>query len=153
MRLIVSFLFFLALPSLAMADLIGKPALDAVLVNTDGTKSSFLAASPGKKTIVIFWATWCPHCYEELGGVYQALDVFDKKGVKIILVDMGEGLDDVRNYFKQRQMKWSSFVDSDYTLQGPYRLEGVPTLIFIDDKGIIRSIHHSFPPHFEQYFS
>ena len=153
MRIIFSILLLCVLPSIALADLIGKAAPDAVLVNTDGTSTSVIAAGHGKRSVLIFWATWCPHCYDELGGIYESKGVFEKKGVKITLVDVGETKEDVTSYFKQRQMKWSSFVDSDSILQGPYRLRGVPTLIFIDDKGIIRSVKHSFPSHFEKAFS
>jgi len=132
--------------------LIGKAALDAVLSKSDGTSASIMASRQGQKAILIFWATWCPHCYEELGTLNDQFASIEQKGIKILLVDVGETKEDVKKYFNGRQMKLVSFVDEDSTLQGPYRLVGVPTLIFIDEKGIIRSVAHEFPSDYEKYF-
>jgi len=141
------------LPTQMSSDpLIGKPAPDAVLIKTDGTSSSIMSSRQGKKAILIFWATWCPHCYEELGAVNENIASVGKKGIKIILVDLGETLEVVKNYFDQRQMHLTSFIDVDSFLQGTYHLEGIPTIIFIDEKGIIRNVTHAFPSDYVQYF-
>jgi len=133
--------------------LIGKPAPDVVLTKSDGTSASVIASRQGKKAILVFWATWCPHCYEELGFINDNLSSIEQKGTKIILMDVGESKDDVKNYFLRRQMKLISFVDENSFLQETYHLMGVPTLIFIDEKGIIRNVTHAFPSDYENYFS
>ena len=132
--------------------LIDKPAFDAVLVKTDGTSSSVMSLCRGTKAILVFWATWCPHCYDELGDINDNLASIEKKGIKIILVDVGEDPQDVKDYFTRRQLQLISLVDQDSVLQGPYRIRGVPTLVFIDDKGIIRNVTHAFPSDYENYF-
>ena len=132
--------------------LIGKAAPDAVLTDTQGKSASVMGTRQGKKAIVVFWATWCPHCYEDLGIINDNLTSIEQKGIKLILVDVGETQEDVKNYFNKRQMKLISFVDEDSTLQEPYHLIGVPTLIFIDEKGIIRNVTHAFPSDYESHF-
>lgn len=132
--------------------LIGKPAPDVVLSKTDGTSSSIMSSRQGEKAILIFWATWCPHCYEELGAVNENIASVGKKGIKIILVDLGETRENIKNYFNQRQMPLVSFVDVDSYLQEPYHIVGIPTVIFIDEKGIIRNVTHAFPSDYEKYF-
>jgi peroxiredoxin len=133
--------------------LIGKTAPDVVLTRSDGTSSSVVASRQGKKAILIFWATWCPHCYEDLGGINADLASIEHKNIKIILVDIGETREQVRSYFDRRQMKLISFVDENSFLQETYHLIGVPTLIFIDEKGIVRTVTHQFPSDYENYFS
>ena len=49
-------------------------------------------------------------------------------------------------------MKLISFVDEDSVLQGTYHLVGIPTLVFIDETGIIRNVTHFFPSNYEKYF-
>jgi thiol-disulfide isomerase/thioredoxin len=132
--------------------LVGKAAPDAVLTKTDGTTASVIGSRQGKKAIVVFWATWCPDCYEELGTINGSFASVEQKGIKIILVDVGETNQVVKNYFNRRQMQLVSFVDEDSFLQETYRLVGIPTLIFIDEKGIIRSVTHVFPSDYENYF-
>ena len=133
--------------------LIGKAAPDAVLKKTDGTSANILGDRHGKRAIVVFWATWCPHCYEELGAINANFASIEQKGIKVILVDEGEGKEEVQEYFYKRQMKLVSFVDSDNLLQETYHLIGVPTVVFIDDKGTIRKVTHQFPSDYEKYFT
>ena len=133
--------------------LIGMTAPDAVLSKTDGTSASILGSRQGGKAILVFWTTWCPHCYENLGVINDSLASIKQKGIKVILVDLGETKEDVKNYFNRRQMELISFVDGDGVLQEPYHLIGVPTLIFIDEKGIIRNVTNTFPSDYENYFS
>jgi thiol-disulfide isomerase/thioredoxin len=134
------------------SSLIGKPAPDAVLVKSDGTSGKVVDSRRGQKAILVFWATWCPHCYEDLGTINATIGPAARDGIKIILVDVGETPEAVKNYFKQRQMGMVSFVDVDSSLQGPYRLIGVPTLVFIDEKGIVRNITHQFPSDYKDLF-
>jgi thiol-disulfide isomerase/thioredoxin len=132
--------------------LIGKEAPEIVLPKTDGTTARLIASGKGKKVILVFWATWCPHCYEELNTINESAASVENKGVKIILVDIGEAQEDVKNYLDRRQIRLTCFVDVDSALLGTYRLIGVPTLVFIDEKGIIRSMTHQFPSNYEDYF-
>jgi len=132
--------------------LIGKPAADAVLPKTDGTSGSVLKARQGKKAILVFWATWCPHCYDEIGRINDVSPEVQKKAIKIILVDSGESKEAVKNYLDQRQIKLDCFIDEESLFQEPYRLVGVPTMFFIDEKGLIRNVTHQFPADYETYF-
>jgi len=132
--------------------LINKPSPDLVLTNTEGKTDPILSSRQGKKAVVIFWATWCPHCYEELGQLNDNIANIEQKGIKIILVDIGETTTDVKDYFKRRQMRLISFVDEDSSVQEPYHIVGVPTLIFIDEKGMVRNVTHQFPSDYESYF-
>lgn len=133
--------------------LIGKAAFDVVLPKTDGTPASIINARQGKKAILVFWATWCPHCYEELGKINDASAVVQKQGIRIILVDVGESKEAVQEYLMRRQINLSCFIDEENVSQDPYHLLGVPTLFFIDEKGIIRYVTHQFPSDYENYFS
>jgi thiol-disulfide isomerase/thioredoxin len=137
----------------AEGPMIGKAAPDAVLPKSDGTSASVMGSRHGQKAILVFWATWCPHCYEDLGAINNSFASIGQKGIKIILVDVGETKEDVQEYFYRRQMKLVSFIDENSLLQGPYRLIGVPTLIFIDEKGIIRNMTHVFPSDYSNYFN
>ncbi len=133
--------------------LIGQQATDIVLGKSDGTTSSVLASRGGKKAILVFWASWCPHCYQELGNINDNLASIEHTGVNVILVDVGETKGEVNSYFDRRQMKLVSFIDGDSALQDPYHLIGVPTMVFIDDKGIIKNVTNEFPLDYENYFN
>jgi len=132
--------------------LLGRAAPDVVLTQTEGVSTSVIGSRQGKKAILVFWATWCPHCYEDLGAINENFASIEQKGIKVILVDVGENTQTVKNYFNHRQMKLISFIDEDSYLQDTYHLAGIPTLVFIDEKGIIRSMTHQFPSDYENHF-
>jgi len=139
-------------PTMTQSPLLGKRAVNFVLPQSNGISASINALRQGEKAILIFWATWCPNCYEELGTINDSLESIEQKGIKIILIDIGEAKEVVKDYFNHRQMKLVSFIDGDSSLQEPFHLVGIPTLIFIDEKGIIRSVAHEFPSNYDIYF-
>ena len=76
-----------------------------------------------------------------------------QKGIKVILVDLGEEVSDVQAYVKRYQVGFDVFLDIDSTLGEPYRIIGVPTFYFLNEKGIIKEVSHGFPDDYEQFFN
>ncbi len=153
----------LSAPSLALAmgsmpvgtsemSLVGKAAYDATLPTALGRQKSLSQAREGKKAVLFFWATWCPHCHDEITRMNRNMDAITAKGIKIVLVSIGETKEDVAAYLKYNHVPLDSFLDEDNALQGPYDLVGVPTLVFVDEKGIIREVRHDFPDDYEKFF-
>ena len=46
--------------------LIGKPAPDFTLDTLSAKQVNMTSYRSGKKAIIFFWATWCPHCRVQL---------------------------------------------------------------------------------------
>ena len=167
MKFVVSVMFvgmILSVPSLALAmssmpagtsemSLVGKAAYDATLPTALGQHKSLSQAREGKKAVLFFWATWCPHCRDEITRMNKNLDAITAKGIKIVLVSIGETKEDVAAYLKRNAVVLDSFLDEDNVLQGPYDLVGVPTLVFVDEKGVIREVRHDFPDDYERFFA
>ncbi len=121
----------------------GKAAYDVTLPTVSGEKKSLSQAREGKKAILLFWATWCPHCHDEILAINKNLDALTAQGTKVILISLGEPRADVADYLKKNNITLDSFLDEDAVLQDPYGLIGVPTLIEVDEGGIIRKVSHS----------
>jgi len=132
--------------------LVGKAAYDATLPTALGQPKSLSQAREGKKAVLFFWATWCPHCHDEITRMSKNMEAITAKGIKIVLVSIGEAKADVAAYLKYNHVPLDSFLDEDNALQGPYDLIGVPTLVFVDEKGIIREVRHDFPDDYEKFF-
>ncbi len=139
-------------PSINQDSPAGKLAPDFTLPRTDGTSSSIMSARNGKKAILIIWATWCPHCREELVRINNDLENIKAKGIEVILVSEGEGKDRVSEYLMQHHINLESFIDEETALQEPYNVVGVPTLVFIDAKGNILDVDHELPSDYETIF-
>ncbi len=148
-------------PALALASaqvptrtqgLIDKPAPDFTLDTVYNGMKTLSEARAGKKAILFFWATWCPHCHTALTSLNNSVEALKHDGVSIILVDMGESRNDVKAYLEFNTFNLDSFLDPNASLQEDYALIGVPTLYFVDEQGIIRSEKHDFPGNFEKFF-
>lgn len=131
---------------------VGQLAADFTLPTIFGKNLSFTQAREGKRSILFFWATWCPHCHEELEKVRQNLDTIKQRGIQIILINSGETKEEALVYLKDQGVKLDSYMDEDNTVAGQYSVIGVPSLFFVDEKGFVRSIEHDFPSDYEAKF-
>ena len=142
------------LPSSAVEGaLVGKPAPEFTLETTAGVQQSLSQAQAGQRAILFFWATWCPHCHEALESISLHLNDIKLKGARVLLVNSGENKAEAKEYLMSHQLPLVSFLDEDNTIAGQYGVIGIPTLFFIDEKGIIRSILHEFPSDYEAEFT
>ena len=139
-------------PMASQGSLMGKAMYDVTLPAALGAQQSLSGARNGKKAILFFWATWCPHCHDELMRMDKLLDGITAEGIKIVLISEGETKADVAAYLKNNNVRLDSLLDEDNVLQDPYQLIGVPTLVFVDEQGIIRDVRHSLPDNYEGSF-
>jgi len=147
-------------PALAMSNrpntqviVTGRPAPEFTLETVSGKSLTLTQARQGKKTVLFFWATWCPHCHEELERVRQDLAQIQSKGVTVLLVNVGETKEDAAAFLKHQQIPLDSFVDEDNTVSGQYGVVGIPSLFFIDEKGVIHRVEHEFPSDYINAFN
>ena len=131
----------------------GKQAFDFTLATTSGIPQSLTQARAGKKTVMFFWATWCPHCHDALLSMNEQIDSIHQKGINIVLVDVGESKEEAKEYLLRNKITLESFLDENNTLQEPYQLYGVPTLYFIDEQGAVKNVTHEFPSNYEELFT
>lgn len=117
----------------------------------DTVRSSQVALSQfrgDQPAIIFFWATWCPHCQTQLEELNEHRVAIEEKGIKIILVDMGESADIVKAYLQQHKITFDSFLDTEAHVSEKYRVLGIPTFIFVDKNGIVRSVDHRLPANY-----
>jgi peroxiredoxin len=132
--------------------LIGKPATDFTLNTLKDKSVNMTQYRDGKKAILFFWATWCPHCRDELKRLNDIKEEIASKGIKVILVDLGEDKDTVQEFMYRHHYAFDVFVDDKQSLEGAYQLVGVPTLFFIDENGVTKYVDHALPDNYEEPF-
>jgi peroxiredoxin len=131
----------------------GQKPFDTTLSKNTGESSMVVDSRQGKRALLVFWATWCPHCFQELEKLNSMVPDIEKKGIKVILVDMGETKEQVNAYMKHYRFNMESFIDEEQLFQEPYNVVGVPTIVFIDENGAIRAVTHEIPLDYEQLFN
>ena len=130
--------------------LVGEKAPDFTLKNLKGDKVSLSQARNGEPSIVFFWATWCPHCRQQLKELNKQQEAIAKQGLKIILVDVGENASLVSKHLSKNNIAMDVLLDEDSEVSANYGLIGVPTFFFIDKEGTVKAVEHFLP---ENYIS
>lgn len=109
------------------------------LLNMKGEKVA-LSDFKGKKVVVNFFATWCGPCQEEM----PILVSLDKKVSDDKLIILGVNMtkeernaNQVREFIKHFKVEYEVVYDGDGKVMKEYQLIGIPTTLFIDEKGKI----------------
>lgn len=133
--------------------LVNSKAPDLTLPRLKGEMANLSEARGGQEAILIFWATWCPHCHEQLAHLKTIWGEWEQQGVKIILIDVGETAEEVRAYFQRKGYDYNTFLDEENALQDLYQIKGVPTIVWVNKDGIIKEIGYEWPSSIEEFFA
>ena len=113
----------------------GSAAPNFTLANLqDGKGSISLASYKGKPVLVNFWATWCVPCKDEMPLLQAAHDRWGSK-VQFVGIDRQDYKPDALRFAQDTRVTYPLAADPDATLDGSYRLRGMPTSVFIDRNG------------------
>jgi hypothetical protein len=119
-------------------------ALDFSLKDQYGNSHS-LSKYKGKTVLLIFWATWCPDCLEELPDIERLYKEY-KQGKNKDIVILGintpnrEVETDVKGitaFMKKNNYTFPTLMDEDGKVFESYDIRTYPTTYFIDRKGKI----------------
>jgi peroxiredoxin len=130
--------------------IVGKDAPDFILDTLDAKEVHFQDLIKGKKAIVFFWATWCPHCREQVKALKKFELKLAEEGVVVALVDIGEDAATVQKFVAAGKFNFPVFLDIKSYVAEMYQVFGVPTLFFIGTDGKVREMLNYLPDDFEQ---
>ncbi len=102
-----------------------------------------LAKLVGRPVIVNFWATWCGPCREEFPALVRKYKQYQDKDLVIVGVNYQDEQatdDNVRTFMRNTLVNFPIVRDTSERAGRMYRINGLPTSIFIDRKGIVRDI-------------
>lgn len=117
----------------------GDLAVDFQLLNGDGEKV-LLSDFRGKKVIVNFFASWCAPCQEEMPVLVQLDSRMDKEKAVILGVNVTKeepNPNQVREFIKHFKVEYDVLFDGNGKVMKDYQLIGIPTTLFINEKGEI----------------
>jgi peroxiredoxin len=119
--------------------MINQAAPDFVAPDLDGQPVR-LSDFRGRPVWINFWATWCPPCKTEMPLMEARRQQHAAQGLLILGIDLQESAETVRAWTRDR-FRWRFLIDADGALADLYRVEGVPTHVFIDRAGVVRGVY------------
>ena len=131
----------LVLTSAAGAARAGIEALPALEDPTTGEEVSIEAGAPALH--VVFFATWCPPCIDELEGLARLEARWEERGYRLVLVagKTRHTADRLRSFAVERQPPGVLVFDADGRTQSLMRFDSLPTHVVLDRDGneVVRS--------------
>jgi thiol-disulfide isomerase/thioredoxin len=120
---------------------IGDLAPDIDLPSMTGDQIT-LSKLVGRPVLVNFWATWCGPCRQEIPSLVRKYNQYKDQGFVIIGVNYQDDNNDegIRTFMRNSLITFPIVRDADERYGRMYRINGLPTSIFIDRKGIVRDI-------------
>lgn len=117
------------------------PALDAPLVAAASADALLWRSTHGRDGFVLYvWASWCAVCKAIEGNV----DSVARSGA-VLTVAMQSGPPPVvQGELAERGLRWPTLVDGSGALSRSLGVNSVPTLIFIDRNGSVRSVTQGY---------
>lgn len=114
------------LPEFSVRDLRGRPVRSADL--------------RGKVVLVDFWATWCGPCKKEMPGYQQLFNRYRPRGFVVIgfKFDTMRDTEDPVRFARRLGVRYPLAVASDAIKQKFGGIEGLPTTLLYDRRGVLR---------------
>ena len=106
------------------------------LKSLSGTSYS-LKDFKGKPVLVLFWATWCPSCCEELPVLDKSFTERQGELVTLLLAIDGEKVKRVRGFIEKNKIKLPVLLDEKEKIARSFGVNFIPAAFLIDPEGRI----------------
>ena len=94
-----------------------------------------LSEQRGKPVLLVFGATWCPSCREEIPHLKEIYAKYTSKGLVIVNVDVDEPQAQVARFAEKYKLPYRVVVDERARVARNYHVWGVPNFILLDKEG------------------
>ncbi len=111
------------------------------IIGSEGNKV-YLDQFEGSTILLVFWATWCGSCVNELPALDNLQKDFRKLPFKIVAVSEDyQGLEVVKKYFSDNEIRFlEAYHDPQNKLFRELSIVGLPTAYLINSDGKIKYI-------------
>lgn len=118
---------------------VGNLIPDFTLESTEGESIS-LGAQRGKPVVIVFVASWCEVCREEMPTMVETFRAHQDHAVVFLGVDVYEDRATARQFRDEFQIPFPLLVDADGAVTTRFRVNGTPTTFFIDRDRVLRDV-------------
>ena len=102
----------------------------------------------GQSLLIMFFATWCPPCIQEIPNLIAIQNTYAKKKFSIVGISVDqEGQTVVKKLIKKKQINYPVAMADDKVLRGFGGVYGIPTAFLVNRNGNIVKKYTGFIPH------
>jgi cytochrome c-type biogenesis protein len=101
--------------------------------------------------LLVFWATWCPTCVEEIPELNRLSHEYSEERLKIVAINVQESRRRVSRFMKEHAVKYPVILDETGEVTNSYGIVGLPVSVLLAKGGEILYYGFSLPPNLEQW--
>lgn len=129
---------------------IGSEAADFTLESATGERVSLGRFAGEKAVLLVFWATWCPHCNAAVPAINEIQSRMRDR-LEVLAIDFLESRQKVQSFMKAKNVAYTVLLDRDGAVARKYRVVGIPTYVVVDRNGRIVYSDNDLPGSIEKY--
>ena len=116
----------------------GMP-LHNYVCNDSSDNSKEIIGNVSKINLIIFWASWCKPCRDEIPELKKINNEFKNKGVSIVSISIDEDKTEWKKALIQEKMDWEQLIINNKMLteiQNSFNFSSIPLVILADKNGL-----------------
>jgi cytochrome c biogenesis protein CcmG, thiol:disulfide interchange protein DsbE len=111
------------------------------------------AASPidvgefrGRVLYLDFWASWCAPCQQSFPWMEAMKDSYGAQGLTVVAVNLDQHRSDAERFLAKFHPTFDVRFDPQGEAAEHFKVQGMPTSLIIDRRGVVRFTHIGFRP-------
>lgn len=122
---------------------IGEPLPSDIFEDADGNEVS-LEQWRGQRLWLVYWASWCPDCEEQLAMAEEMQKAAEEKDVTVILLDRlnpeKESIQAAQEALTRLGITWTCLYDTDEKNYKAWGCGEIPTHVVLDEAGNVTAL-------------
>ena len=145
---ISSFLLAILLFCCLASPLAASPKMPAFSLQSAATgKMVNSSRFEGKIRLVVFFATWCMPCMQEVPSLISLQDEFGKKNFTVVAISVDRRLNDVKNFMRRADVNYPVLLANRQVVDAFGGVPGLPTSFLVNSKGTVLKRYPGLVPH------
>lgn len=111
-----------------------------IVIPKDPKGALVLSEIPSRYILVVFWASWCPHCNDMLPKLQQLYGSYARKDLEIVAISLDDKKNEWEGAIQKNGYSWINYCELkgwDCSIAYDYGIRATPTMILIDRKRIV----------------
>ncbi|MEW6350057.1 MAG: TlpA disulfide reductase family protein [Thermodesulfobacteriota bacterium] len=106
----------------------------------DGKVTEVGTAGNGNALLLVFWATWCPHCLNDIPELNAIHAKYAPKGLDLVGINVGvnDSIPRVQSVIQKFKIAYPIVFDQGSKITRLYEITGAPTFVLVDREGVVR---------------
>ena len=124
------------------------PKMPDINLESPTGESISLSALTGKTPVLlVFWASWCTTCKEEI----PRLSKLNRETFKVVAVNEEESAWKTKRYVSMNKIDYQVVLDTDGSVAKAFQVPGVPSCVILSKSGLIVYRGIGLPENIEAY--